>query len=126
MSKLILADSSALVNFFHGSRVVRHVLNGNSIWIASITEIELLVAPNLQGEKIAIVKSFLNRVSVLELTKEVRLLAIQLRINYSLGLADSIIAASAQYLRIPLVTYDYDFRKVEGLIDITLLESIKK
>ena len=126
MNKLILAESSALVNFFHGSRAVRQILNGNNIWIASITEIELLVAPNLQGDKKIIVESFLNRVSVLELTKEVRLLAIQLRINYSLGLADSIMTASAQYLRIPLVTYDYDFRKVEGLIEIKFLESNKK
>jgi predicted nucleic acid-binding protein len=126
MSKLILADSSTLVNFFDGIRTARKSLEGKRIWIASVTEIELLVAPTLLGDKRILVESFLKNVSILELTKEVRLLAIQLRLNYSLGLTDSIIAASAQYLSIPLVTYDYDFKKVENLIKITFLELNKK
>jgi hypothetical protein len=61
------------------------------------------------------IRSFLSAVTVVELTEEIRVLAIELRRIHALKLPDAIIAATALSLQAQLVTNDTKLLRVPGL-----------
>ena len=64
---------------------------------------------------------FLETCTILELTAPIKTLVVALRRQHRLKLPDAIIAATAQWLDIPLLTDDEGFKKVSGL-DMILLK----
>jgi len=116
----IVADTSLLINFFNGREPARKILQGQQIWISVITEIELLSFPSLKKDDIKLLNSFLNECIILDLTKPIKQIAINLRRNKKLKLSDSIIAATSIHLDFPLVTMDSDFNKVSKLNTVVI------
>jgi len=116
----IVADTSLLINFFNGREPARKILLGQQIWISVITEIELLSFPSLKKDDIKLLNSFLNECIILDLTKPIKQIAINLRRNKKLKLPDSIIAATSIHLDFPLVTMDSDFNKVSKLNTVVI------
>jgi len=116
----IVADTSLLINFFNGREPARKILQGQQIWISVITEIELLSFPSLKKDDIKLLNSFLNECIILDLTKPIKQIAINLRRNKKLKLPDSIIAATSIHLDFPLVTMDSDFNKVSKLNTVVI------
>jgi predicted nucleic acid-binding protein len=49
------------------------------------------------------------------LYQQTKNIVIELRKNYTLKLPDAIVAATASYLDIPLITSDRDFRKIKEI-----------
>lgn len=47
----VVADTSLLVNFFNGLDLAKRVMEGRTIWISCITEIELLSYQKLSGKE---------------------------------------------------------------------------
>ncbi|WP_374757857.1 PIN domain-containing protein [Emticicia aquatilis] len=62
----------------------------------------------------------MNECTVFELNEQIKKLAIQTRLSTSLKLMDSIVAASAQWMNLPLLTGDDKFKSVK-LVDVILL-----
>ena len=58
----------------------------------------------------------LNRFEKTSLTEEIKELAIEYKIQYNLKTPDAIIAATARFLKIPLVTGDKKVSQVENII----------
>ena len=116
----IVADTSLLVNFFNGLDIARKVMEGQQIWISSITEIELLSYSELDNREEKIIAAFVNECSLIDLHEGVRRLAIKFRKEYGLKVPDAIIAATSAYLDFPLITMDSDFKRISRLETVVL------
>lgn len=60
----------------------------------------------------------LSRYELVDLNREIALLAADLSIEHDIGMADSLVLACAQFLGEPLVTLDNDFAGIGGAIVI--------
>ena len=116
----IVADTSLLINFLNGSEPAKKVLQDQQIWVSVITEIELLSHPKLKSKEVKLINSFLNECLILDLTKPVKQIAINLRRKKLLKLPDAIIAATSLHLDFPLVTMDNDFNEIKNLNAVVL------
>lgn len=76
---------------------------------------ELLPYPSLDEANLAQIRAFLSEVAVVDLTEEIRELAISLRRQYALKLPDAIVPATALSLRASLVTNDAKLLRLPNL-----------
>jgi predicted nucleic acid-binding protein len=93
----------------------------NVLFLSVITEIELLSYDKLTEESISGIKEFLLDCSVVEITPKIKDLTIQLKKARKIKLPDAVIAATAQFLKVPFCTFDKGFVNVPNL-DLVLLE----
>lgn len=89
--------------------------------LSIITEIEVRSKRNLTELQEQEIVALLTDCIISEIGNDVKEAAITFRRMYGLKLADSLIAASAWRQRLPLLTADKAFAKIEEL-DIILLE----
>lgn len=101
---LILLDTN-IVLYFLGGKLVNPLPSGNYS-ISVITEMELLSYPAISSDEEKRIISFLNRITVVGIDKNIKNLTISLRKQYRLKLADAIIVATAQSLGGTLLTND--------------------
>jgi predicted nucleic acid-binding protein len=101
-----LLDTNAVL-YLLGGRLAES-LEAGSYYVSVISEMELLSYPKLTKDATTQIRSFLAQVTVVELTKDVKNTAIQLRREHGLKLPDAIIAASAMNLQAELLTNDLE------------------
>jgi len=99
-----LLDTNAVL-YLLGGRLA-DFLDDGQYYVSVISEMELLSYPKLTNEAANQIRSFLADVTVVELTRDVKTTAIQLRREHALKLPDAIIAASAMNLDAELLTND--------------------
>lgn len=111
----ILVDTNLIILGIGGNQQVRELLEGHSLFISIITEIELLSIPfkNSQDEKL--MRSFISNCFVIDLGGEVKQYAISIRKKFKTKLPDAVVAASSIAKRLPLFTADQGFEKIAGL-----------
>lgn len=73
---------------------------------SSITRIELLSFPKITPQDIGIIDGFLSRLQYIPFSLEIENAAILIRRQYKLKLPDAVIAATAQCLKLELLTLD--------------------
>lgn len=71
--------------------------------------------PNIEKSDEDRIKEFFKGTEIINLNEQVKELSIQIKKSYKLKLPDAVIAASAFYKNIPLLTADSDFEKIEEL-----------
>lgn len=111
----IIADSSLIIHLFKGNPVAREALEGKSVWLSCISEMEVLSYSGLDESDIVLIRAFFSECIIVELGNEVRETAIAVRRKYGTKLPDSIIAATSIYLDFPLVPMDHGFKRVKEL-----------
>jgi hypothetical protein len=84
-------------------------------FVSVISEMELLSYVSLDEAASAQIRGFLSEVTVVDLTQEIRELAISLRRQHALKLPDAIVAATALSLQAQLITNDTKLLRVPGL-----------
>lgn len=119
MGMNIVLDTNAVLYFLAGRLV--DPLPLADYYISVITEIELLSYPLLNKDEETEIIAFLNDVTVLDLTKDVKKSAIYFRRHYRLKLPDALIVATAYSLKATLFTNDIKLLniaelQVQGLI----------
>ena len=112
----ILADTNILIRMFSGEKMVVDFLSGADIHVSFITEIELLATSRITDAQARKIRAFLDQCLIIGVEQEVRSYAIDFRKQTGLKLPDCIIAATAAYLNMPLVTGDKHFDKLEDEI----------
>lgn len=117
----ILVDTNILLYFLQGDNRILSVFEENEIYISFISELEILGFPELDKKEEVLIRNFLKNFTIININKEIKNTVIQLRKRYKLKLPDCIIAATAIYKKMPLLSADNDFRKVEE-IDFILYE----
>lgn len=114
-------DTNAVLYILNGDQALAELLFGAVLYVSVISEMELLSYMELGAAAQEKIQSFLSEFKIIGLNKEVRNQAIAIRKITRLKLPDSIIAATAQTLGLPLVSADKHFKKVSDL-SLVLLE----
>jgi len=105
-----------------GHPAVSHISNRSfSLGVSVISEIELLGKKNISQHEINAIQSLLNDCEVIDFSNAIKDIAISLKQKYSIKIPDAIVAATAKYLDLSLITADKDFEKIED-VDIILLD----
>ncbi len=108
-------DTNAVLYILAGDESLAQLLFGELLFISIISEIELLSYKNIIQSEQHQIQKFLKEFQICGLDKEIKEQSILVRRTYNLKLPDSIIAATAINLDIPLVTSDKQFKKVKEL-----------
>lgn len=114
-----VADTNFLIDIHEGKDKVLPFLD-STIVISIISEIELLGWYKLKEEEKHLLRSLLDDCILFELTAEIRKLAIDIRQQKKIKTPDAIIAATAKYLQIPIVSSDKGLKNIPG-IELILL-----
>jgi predicted nucleic acid-binding protein len=116
-----LLDTNIVLYLLRGDKDIPSLIKGSDIYLSFITEMELLSFPKLSLPERIKIEALLNDALILEFNSEIKNSAIRLRSKYGLGLPDSIIAASSQFLNIQLISADKSFARIKE-IDFVLIE----
>ena len=113
-NKLFL-DTNILLYLLQGDETLTHSLDNKQFYISFITQLEILSFSNLTKSSEKLINELLSECVIIDINSEIKRGAIELRKNYKLKLPDCLVAATAQYLDLPLITADSDFQKIEEL-----------
>lgn len=119
MGVSIVLDTNAVLYFLAGR--LAEPLPEADFYVSVITEIELLSYPLLKMEDEAEIRSFLNDVTIIDLTETIKQSAIALRRQYRLKLPDALIVATAHDLSAELFTNDIKLLNISELSIKSLL-----
>jgi len=111
----IVVDTNILIYLLNGNKRIYDLLDGNSIWVSCITEMELLGFPELTQKDYLQIKSLLDECRLVDLNRNIKDIAIDLRRKTRLKLPDAIVAATAIFLDYPLLTADKIFANIPDL-----------
>lgn len=116
-SKFLL-DSNAVLYILGGDESLAQLLHNEQLHISIITEMELLSYKNITVRERQQIKNFLADFVIVNINEAIKEQAIEIKKRSHLKLPDSIIAATAIELNIPLVMSDRQFKT---LTDLNLL-----
>lgn len=111
----ILIDTNTAIYLLNGDQTLARLLDQKSIYISFVSELELLGFSGISEENEALILEMIDSCVVIDINNSIKREVIQLRRKYSIKLPDSIIAATAIYFDLPLLTADRGFAKIEEL-----------
>ena len=98
-----------------GKRNVEEYLKNNFIFISVITKTELLGWFNISDIDKKIIYSLLKSVTIVDVSQQIKEIAISLKQQHKIKLPDAIIAATAINLGFPIISFDRGMKKMEDL-----------
>lgn len=114
---LIIVDTNIVIYAIKGLKLVEPYLEYDFA-VSEITIIELLGVKNIDTLTLNGRKKYLGSIINYSLTPAISEITIQLKQKYSLKIPDAIIAATALYFDLSLLTADKDFQKITELPSI--------
>jgi predicted nucleic acid-binding protein len=108
----LLVDTNIALYLLNGDQTVAALLNEKNVFISFITELELLGYKELSEQETLNIRAFLKDVTIIDLNSDIKNIVVEIRKKYRIKLPDAIIAGSASYLNIPLITSDAVFSKM--------------
>jgi predicted nucleic acid-binding protein len=118
----VVADTNSLIYLLNGNPKVGTLLDGKECWISVITELELYGKKNLTPSDKKEIQILIDSCFVVDLEPGIKQIVKYLQQSITLKLPDVIIAATALYLNLPLLTADKAFLKVNDL-ELVLLDT---
>src|ERR1051325_491864 len=110
--KQILVDTNILLYLLKGNDTLEDLLQGKTIYLSFVTELELLGLKRLSAEEENQIQALLSDCVIVPLNNSIKQKYVELRRKYHLKLADALIAATALASNLPLITADKQFRTV--------------
>ena len=110
-----LLDTNIIIYILDGDKIIADYLSQKILYTSIICEIELFSSKILIQKEEKRIKNFLQEFTIVSIDQAIKELAILFRKQYSLKIPDSIVAATAVSLEIPLVTSDKGFKQVAEL-----------
>ena len=114
----IFLDTNIILYLLEGNQELADLLNGMELYLSVISEIELLGYQNISEEEKLKVKLFLDECQIIPLQNEIKDNCIELKQKHKIKTPDAIVASTANYLNMPLLTADKGF---ENLSDMKVL-----
>lgn len=111
----LLLDTNIILYLLKGDHTLVDILGGKQVYVSFITELELYSFGNLAPEEKAKIDAILNSCSIIDINAGIKAKTIELRKSYHVKLPDSIIAGTALYFKMPLISADKGFEKIEEL-----------
>lgn len=104
--KEILVDTNILLYLLKGNDTLENLLQGKTIHISFITELELTGFGQITAKEERQIQNLLDECAIVPLNNDIKKAYVEIRKAHHLKLADAIIAGTAIALNIPLVTAD--------------------
>ncbi|MEO8886295.1 MAG: PIN domain-containing protein [Mucilaginibacter sp.] len=115
-----LVDTNCFIYLLDENPIILPFINSG--WAFSyITEMELLSKKGMSTNEDSLTREMLNSCYKINHSQSITELVINLRRNHNIKLPDAIIAASAQLLRLPVITADKTFARFTD-IDCIILD----
>ncbi len=111
-------DTNILIYLLSGDNTLISILSQKQIYISFITEIELLSFADLTVKERNKIVAMLKNFIVMDLNESIKETTIRYRKDFKLKIPDAIIAATANYLNLPLLTADHAFKSIPELTTI--------
>lgn len=111
----LFVDTNILLYFLKGEKEVIEIISGKDLVISFITELELLSFPKISPNSENTIKGLLKNCIIVDLTSEIKEITIEFRRKSKLKLPDSIVAATAYFNKLPLLTADKQFHTLDEL-----------
>jgi predicted nucleic acid-binding protein len=119
----VLLDTNVVLYLLAGDHVLASFLRGRKLYISFVTQLELLGYFGITKEEKTKVVQFINECLVVDLNGQIKDTVIAIEQEHRVKLPDSIVAATAHYLDLPLVTADTDFKKLEQKIEVVFYQT---
>jgi predicted nucleic acid-binding protein len=104
-------DTNIIIYLLNGDKEIADILQGASLCISFITQLELLSFNHSIGEK-RLIEAVIKESQVIDINEEIKDIVITIRLKHKIKLPDAIIIASSIYSHIPLITADSVFTKI--------------
>ena len=111
----IVSDTNPLIYLLDGNKTVAEFLDQKQVWVSVISELELFGKRGLSEVEIEEINLLLDSCFIAELSPQIKKIVKELIQKFAIKLPDAIIAATALYLDLPLLTADKEFNKVPNL-----------
>ena len=111
----VLVDTNIALYLLGGDATVADLLDGRAVHVSFVTELELLSYPELDAEEREAVADFLRECVIVDLSAAIKAETIALRRSSRLKLPDALIAATALVGKMPLMSADRAFGRVDRL-----------
>ena len=111
----LIIDTNIALYLLSGNEWLANTLNGSQIYISFITELELLGYKNISLAEQKNIKHFISECIIIDINDAIKKHVIEIRKFQSIKLPDSIIAATALYLELPLFTADKGYKHISDL-----------
>jgi len=111
----VFLDTNIVLYLLSGDTTIADLLMEQKIFVSFITELELLGYRDISKEDLIKIEEFLKEVTIVDINSEIKKVVVELRKNYKIKLPDAIVAATAFYLNIPLLTSDKELGKLTEL-----------
>ena len=106
MNGIVVLDTNVILYSLAG-RISDPLIEIDSYYgVSVITKIELLSYPSIKPDEEKDIRDFLDSVEVIGINNDIEEIAINIRKQYRLKIADAIIAATAKHLEAKLITND--------------------
>ncbi len=117
----LFIDTNIILYLLNGDQTLVNLLDKKTWYLSFITELELLGFKQLDDAEEKTIRELLEQCMIIDINPPIKRKAIQIRRSTGLKLPDCIIASSAMYLDMPLITADKDFAGIPG-IELILYE----
>jgi len=111
----IVIDTNILIFYLRGDQAVESYFSDQIPVISFINELELLSGGDFLPDELTDIERFLRKQIIISYLPELKNIVVQLRAKKKIKLPDAIIAATAIYFKLPLVSSDKGFIGIEGL-----------
>ena len=108
----IFLDTNILIYLLEGNQELRDILEDKIWYISFITEMELLLKPNITDTEAKAINTLLQECFIIDMNNAIKQIAIESGQKFNLKLADTIIYASARAINIPFLTADKIFKRI--------------
>ena len=109
----LLLDTNIILYILNGDETLAEILRFKKLYISFITQLEILSYTKISQEQKLQINAFLNECLIVDINDRIKDIVIDIRRKYKLKLPDSIIAATALHLTIPLISADKNFVKIQ-------------
>src|SRR6187551_1342025 len=100
----IVLDTNIILYLLNGDQQLSSILTGMELFVSVISEIELLGYNGINEDDRLKIKFFLSECSIISLNNEVKELSIEIKQKFKVKTPDAIIASTAIFLNLPLIT----------------------
>ena len=116
-----LIDTNIAIYILEGYPVPKGMMHC-SVAVSVISEMELLGRKGITTKAEDAINNLLSDCEILPFSHNIKETTIALKKQFTVKLPDAIIAATAKHYNIPLVTADKDFKKLEGVVNVIILD----
>lgn len=111
----IFIDTNIAIYLLDGDTSLAEILNQKQLYMSFITQLELLGYADLTKQQEQQIEYMLENCVIIDINNRIKQEVIKLKRNYTIKLPDCIVAATAMYMDLPLITSDKGFNKIEEL-----------